>query len=289
VQDVEVFLRTKKQWAGVYISTSALPLSTPTGEVNGMVIAISDITNRKISEIELRNSELTKRALLDAVPDVMFRVNRAGVFLDYIPAKKEKFVPAAAFIGNRLEDALPKDIARSIMNTIDVVINNGEIRTFTFEHLVEELYHFYEVRVTPVNDEEVLCIVRDVTDMVAAQDAIKKSEVYFQRLIQKHPAPVVIHDRDGVVVEVNPACLTLLGLTEESDLLGKNIFSFVKAKQRTKARNVVKRGYTDNFPDTAAIFTIVDIQEQEKQVEAVGSIITYQHKRVVQVVMREIH
>ena len=42
-----------------------------------------DITSRRQAEQALRESESRAAALLNAIPDMMFRMNSRGVFLDY--------------------------------------------------------------------------------------------------------------------------------------------------------------------------------------------------------------
>ncbi len=288
IDNNEFYLIRQGQQQGSYISLSALPLTDVEGNLFGMVIAIRDISQRKQAEIELLNSEQTKRALLNALPDTLFRLNHKGIFLDYIPARRDSYIPAAAFVGNSIKDALPIYFAEGVLEALDKVLQTGREATHTCEVLEDDLFHFYEARLTPVNPEEVMCIVRDITETVIAEEAIQKSEMYYNQLIKLNPSPVVIHSKDGKVLDINPAALALLQMSDISEFGEKTIFSFLSASERSRAKNVVKRAYTDAMPKGIGKFSVTRMDGTKVTVEATGAIMPYQNRLVIQVVMREI-
>jgi PAS domain-containing protein len=81
-----------------------------------------DITASKQAEDALRESEATNRALLHAIPDLMFRVNREGIFLDFIPAKdagEQLLVSPNEFLGKKVHDILPAEVAHQTMDCME--------------------------------------------------------------------------------------------------------------------------------------------------------------------------
>jgi PAS domain S-box-containing protein len=67
-------------WTESYLS----PMSNGKGVI-GLRGVTLDITQRKLAEIALRHAEEKDRAILNAIPDLMFMHTRDGVFLDYTP------------------------------------------------------------------------------------------------------------------------------------------------------------------------------------------------------------
>ena len=62
----------------------------------------TDISNRKQAEKDQKESENHARALIDAIPDLMFRLSSQGVFLDYKAAKENLAYQAQSILGKNL-------------------------------------------------------------------------------------------------------------------------------------------------------------------------------------------
>jgi PAS domain-containing protein len=75
-----------------------------------------DVTFSKQAEAELRKSEATKRALLNAIPDMIFRCRADGTFVDFKPAKDfDNILPPKRVIGQKAQDILPAAFAEKII------------------------------------------------------------------------------------------------------------------------------------------------------------------------------
>ncbi len=297
IVDSEIQVEQKSEANGtqtIYLKINALPLqqaaqaATIPAANNATVLVISDITNRKRTEIELRKSELTQKALLNAIPDVMVRVNRDGVYLDYIPAKDEGHIPTAAFIGNKLDDIFPEYEAEDLMECLTEALDTGVVQKHQVEFPVETDKQFYEIRFSPLNFNEALGIIRQVTDKVVTEDALRKSAAYFRMLMERSPAPVIVHDIKGRLIDANSATLRMLGAENASDLKGKNINHFIHSKDKSKFKSYLKYCYNDDVPDGPAIYQIVSVDGQTIEVEAVGSMIMYENRLVVQAILRDV-
>jgi diguanylate cyclase (GGDEF)-like protein/PAS domain S-box-containing protein len=126
---------------------------------------VQDITDYKRAEEELRKSEATNRALLNALPDMMFRINREGVYLDFIPAKgMEPFIPPREFLAKSVRDVLPPDVAEPIMHYVHQALGTGETQIFEYPLLEKGNRRDYEARIVVSGENEVLAIVRDITE-----------------------------------------------------------------------------------------------------------------------------
>lgn len=78
-------------------------------------------------------------------------------------------------------------------------------------------------------------------------DDIRKSEEKYRHLFEKSPVGIYITDRNGVLLNVNPACLDLLGYESFSALNGKTFESFfddpgdwIKYLEMLKQHNSIK-------------------------------------------------
>jgi diguanylate cyclase (GGDEF)-like protein/PAS domain S-box-containing protein len=80
--------------------------------------------------------------------------------------------------------------------------------------------------VTPLSEDRVLWVVRDVSDTKEAAEALKESEARFRYLVEQSPQAVVLH-AEGRLLYANPACATLLGFTDAEKLIGAPLFRFI--------------------------------------------------------------
>ena len=103
--------------------------------------------------------------VLAAVPDMMFRMDGDGRYLEFKPAKDmEPFVPPETLLGRRMHDVLPEGVADSGLAAVKAAIATDEAQTIVYELPMSDGPHRYEARVVPLDAHEVLIIVRDLTE-----------------------------------------------------------------------------------------------------------------------------
>ncbi|HXG63937.1 MAG TPA: PAS domain S-box protein, partial [Blastocatellia bacterium] len=148
------------------------------GRAVGVAIA-EDITERKRAEEALRQSEARNQAILNAIPDMMFRLSRDGVYLDYHTQREGGLaVSPDQILGKRLWDLLPHEVAEMAAASICRALETGEPQSIEYRLVVGEGIRDFEARVVVSGPDEVLTIVRDITrrkemerELVAAREA----------------------------------------------------------------------------------------------------------------------
>ena len=116
------------------------------------------------AEEALRRSEARNQALLDAIPDLMLRVDRASLILDYRPKRPVNLVPAAAqLLGHRVADIFPAAMAEQFELAVAAALEHDGAQVFEYELTVDGQASDYEVRVVACAADETLAIVRDIT------------------------------------------------------------------------------------------------------------------------------
>ena len=66
-----------------------------------------------------------------------------------------------------------------------------------------------------------LCIVRDVTEQVRTEDALRASEERYRTVVEALAEGILIHDPEGAVYACNRSATLILGV-RETDLLGSD-------------------------------------------------------------------
>ncbi|NUM46414.1 MAG: PAS domain S-box protein, partial [Anaerolineales bacterium] len=173
------FLHRRGEWRWIESTFSNL-LAVP--GVEAIAINFTDVTERRQAETALRESEARAQAMLQAIPDLMFRLDREGVFLDYKADVKELYDQSgASLIGKRNRDIAPPAFAELIDHFIQTTLETGSLQTFEYQlTLPEQGPQVYEARMTPSGPNEVLAIVRNITERKKAEEALRAREELYR-------------------------------------------------------------------------------------------------------------
>ncbi len=139
-------------------------------------VFVRDITQRKKAEEALYHSMATNRALLEAIPDLMVRIRADGTFVNYKEARGTSLslvLPAAELIGKKIHEVLSPEIATIAQTCIDQALQTGEVQTFEYQLWVNGQLGDFEVRIVASAEDEVLAIVRDITQRKQAERDIR--------------------------------------------------------------------------------------------------------------------
>lgn len=158
----EWLCRTKTQeWVTVEVSADLITQ----GDRQVACILVHDVTQRKHVEEALRQSEARNRALLDAIPDLIVRLKADGTYLDYkAPKDSLSNFFSKHIVGDTVQTVLPDRVAQQAMHHIQQALQTGEMQIYEYQMLVDDRMKDYEARVVVSSEQEVLAIVRDITE-----------------------------------------------------------------------------------------------------------------------------
>lgn len=164
--------RTPLDWEEVVLHPDGLhtylsikfPLYNRAGEPYAVCGISTDITERKLAEDALRSSMATNRALLNAIPDLIFRINREGIFVNFKAAKNNSLLMLKSeFLGKHLDEVLLQEVAQLTMNSVEQALETGEVQIFECQLMADRLLD-YEIRIAVSAENEVMAIARDITE-----------------------------------------------------------------------------------------------------------------------------
>ena len=143
--------------------------------VTSVVAQLGLIVERKKAEDALRSSMAVNKAILDAIPDLILRINHEGILVDYKAAKTKNLLTPKQSIGKHIYEVFPKEILFPAMNCIKRAFATGEVQLMECQIKDDRKIFSYEVRIALSDADEVTAIVRDITDRKQAEANIRKT------------------------------------------------------------------------------------------------------------------
>lgn len=153
-------------------------LAVLAGAFNSMTDQLRNLIESLEQQTEdLRHSEAKNRALLNAIPDLMFRFSQDGIFLDFKAPRGDSYLQSSeAWIGQPVSDVLPQEVAKLCLDYVERTLKVQDIQIFEYELFVEEQRRNFEARLVVSGEQEVLAIVRDITDAKLAQVELQQAK-----------------------------------------------------------------------------------------------------------------
>ncbi|MGC8864590.1 MAG: ATP-binding protein [Bacteroidales bacterium] len=109
-------------------------------------------------------------SLLSLLYDYFFVFDEECKFIDvYTGNKKDLYLPPEIFLGKRVEEVLPPDIAELTKRNVKKVIQNQEIASDEYTLNLNGEERYFETRYIYVAKREVMAIVRDITPLKLAE------------------------------------------------------------------------------------------------------------------------
>ena len=126
---------------------------------------IIDITERKAAEDKLQRSEKRATALLEAIPDMVFRLTGDGRYIDVKAELKDLYRQSIKdIIGKTSDELLPAELAKIIRGQIRKTISSGEMNTIEYQlEIPGQGLQDFEGRMVKSGEDEVTSIVRNIT------------------------------------------------------------------------------------------------------------------------------
>ncbi len=207
------------------------------GAVTGAVLVFFDITERKQAQKALNVSEANHRALVKAIPDLMFRLNRNGIFLDFKAAKGADLsvLLEREFIGKSVGEVLPKEVAAACLQHLEAALRTDEIQVFEYQLLLNGHRCDYEARIAVSGEGEVLAIVRDISDRKQAEEALRQSEQKYRSVVDNIKEVIFQLDAAGLATFVNPAWTEITGFSVRESI-GTHFLNYLHPDDRQPAQ-----------------------------------------------------
>ena len=125
--------------------------------------------------VRLRIADAHNRAVLAAIPDTFFRLNKDGFYLDYEQGHDASAAfPTENCVGKHITDVFPREIAERLLEQMRAVVETQHIRSVDYELIRFGTVQHFEARLVATGPEEVLGLVRDISERKRTEEQIRR-------------------------------------------------------------------------------------------------------------------
>jgi PAS domain S-box-containing protein len=166
-------LSSQKKVLGCFAMFCAMPRG-PSLEELRVIETAADLAGAAIdhhrSQDALRDSEERNRAILRAIPDLMFVLSNEGIYLDcHAKDPAALLVPPETFIGKSMREIMPPSLADLFYESFDRALTSNEPERLEYSLDLQHERRFFEACIVRCDSDKLLSIVRDITDRKRAE------------------------------------------------------------------------------------------------------------------------
>lgn len=169
-------------------------------------MAEHEIARLDQAQFEQRISQnLIKTELIfDTLPDIVFVIDPLFRFLvcNEHPDLKQ---PQHQILGRTINDVLPNKLGKQLEVFVGKAFNNNTIIHHRCTY--EDLNKSFEIRLKKIDENEVLVVIRDITEQTSANAKIKQ----LAEVARQTTNGVIITDKKGLVIWINEAFTDISG------------------------------------------------------------------------------
>jgi two-component system, cell cycle sensor histidine kinase and response regulator CckA len=180
-------------------------------------------------ELLQKNSEI--RAIIQAFPDLLFRINYSGEILEYkFSDQADLLSPHENLIGRNIQSIPLRDVSIKLEESINKVRDTKHIVSMEYSLKTGGHPNFYEARMIPLLENQIMVIIRNITDRKSAEEALIEGKEKFRAITNTAADAIILMNDLGNISYWNPAAERIFGYSSD-EALGKDLHLFLAPKE----------------------------------------------------------
>jgi signal transduction histidine kinase len=164
----------------------------------------------ELSSQELLQANSEMRAVFQAIPDLLFRIDHQGTILDFkAGAVDDLLVPPRELFGKRIQDIPFKHIGDQFSEAIQKVIAGNSTVSMDYSLTRDNQECSYEARLVPLPENQIVVIIRNITERKRADAELRRAVSLLQSTLESTADGILVVNTAGKIVLFNKRFVSL--------------------------------------------------------------------------------
>lgn len=149
------------------------------------LLTIRDVTERALTEENLRQATSELTAVIEAFPDLFIRLNADGTILEVRAGRlAETPIISRAHLGRRIQDILAAGVGEALSGALqEAVRTNSPAAPLEFSRTIAGAIRHFEARVMPLRELHLMVIIREITERKMAEEELHRHREHLEELV----------------------------------------------------------------------------------------------------------
>ena len=229
-----------------FISISYIPYLDTNQRVSGVVVNCRNLTELKQIETQLRQTNQEMQAIFDAFPDILFRLAADGTILDFRTKNyKELYTSPDSFVNHKIQDVLQTTAGTKLYAAIQQVLTTESLVTIEYSLPLSHGEQYFEARMVPLNQTEVIALTRNISDRKQAELALEASQARFAGILEIANDAIISVNEQQQITLFNQGAEKMFGYKADQ-VLGEPLDLLLPPRAAT-----IHRHHVTNFAESA--------------------------------------
>jgi PAS domain S-box-containing protein len=225
----QIFEWQSKRMNGEMFHSEISLKSTQIGGEGRVLAVLRDITDRKLMEQKVKESEEQYRTLVETSQDGISLMDLKGQMI-FVNSRKATMVGAKdpiELVGQNAFNLLTAPSVEKVYSIMPELMQKGYFDALEAEvRRLDGSTFIAEFNVTMLNDSQgnpkyLMDTMRDITERKKAEKALRESEERYRTIIEAFPEIIMVSDLEGNIIFANNALERITGITP-ADYTNKN-------------------------------------------------------------------
>ena len=236
-------LINKRKNGEVYWEESHIaPVRNTEGSVTHYVAIKTDITERKVVENLLAQSEANIKSVLEGAADALIVTDQTGR-CQYVNEQVSRLLgfTRAELLQMTLADFTPSDDLAEMHRLLQQLVSTGSLRHEVRLKRKDDSTVPVDLNATLLPDGSVFGSFRDISERKKTEKLLRESQAHLQAIFENEPECIKIIDKQGLLVQMNPAGLAMIEADSLAQIKGAPVLGIVAPEYRKAYADLHKR------------------------------------------------
>jgi len=235
----------------------------------------------ELSSQELLQTNTEMRVIFEAIPDLFFRLDYSGTILDCkTNTASDLYIARKELIGNKIYKIPIIPAAKRFEDAIEELKRTMAMVSIEYTLTIQGKEYFYEARLAPALENEIIAVVRNVTERKVTEKALRESEEKYRSVVEGSSVGVFII-QDNLFHFVNNTFCEIHGYSYEELVDTMGPYDFIVPEDRDFLEQSLKKRYSGEAKMTEIVYHIRHRNGEVRTIKTISSATLYKGKPAI--------